>query len=131
MKIAEKIKESNDGIVKDIKAGNHEKANALGKLAAEAMFDGIKSRKWKEYMNTYITNQKQLERLCGEDAEYLANDDNKRALAYIVGNSICTVDTRGVADDDDKQGTLNYLKPEMIEALDAGLSATPDTSASS
>ena len=60
------------------------------------------------------------------DTVYLANDDNKRALAYIVGNSVCTVDTREGDDGDDKQGTLNYLKPEMIEALDDGLSDTPD-----
>ena len=66
MKIAGKIKESNDEIVKDIKAGKPEKANALGKLAAEAIFGGIKSSKWKEYMETYASSKQQLDRLCGE-----------------------------------------------------------------
>jgi hypothetical protein len=122
MKISEKIKASHDEIVNGGKTAKAKMAEDLGVLGAIAMFDGIRSRKWKEYMQTYACNQKQLERLCGEDQGFLADDENKRALAYIVGNSICTIDTRF---GDEKLGTLNYLTPTMIEALDDGIDPTP------
>jgi hypothetical protein len=73
-------------------------------------------------MQTYVSNQKQLERLCGEDSAFLAEKSNKRSLAYIVGNSICTIETRM---EEETLGTLNYLTPEMIKALDEGLDPTP------
>ena len=115
MKIVDKVLQSHD----DILNGRDGESNAgkLGFLAAEALFDGIKSRKWEAYMKNFASNPAQLARLCGED-DFFDGGLNKLTLAYLVGNSICTIAThRG----EGNVGTLNNISPDMLDALDAGL----------
>lgn len=124
MKISENITKSHDEILADPDKTGLDTANKLGAMAVEAIADGIKSRKWAAYMNNFASDKNQLARLCGEDEAFNKNPDGKRILAYVVGNSVCTIETHK---SDEKTGTLGYLKPEMIAALDEGLNAEADT----
>ena len=126
MKIVDKIKASHDKIIEDPDGVGAGIANDLGSLAADATYDGVKSRKWAEYMKNFASNKAQLKRLCGEDPAFNINEWSQRCLAYTVGNSICTIEThRGKnSAGEDSEGTLNYLKPEMRVGLDFGLDST-------
>lgn len=138
MKITAKIKKSHDDVMADAKNPNRFEINQIGNLAADAIFNGINSIEWKAYMKKYASNKAQLARLCGEDASFTFNLDpqkrqeNKRILAYLLGNGICTTNTRKKSPDantnvvSDASGTLNYLTPEMRARLDSGVDNVTD-----
>lgn len=139
MKITDKIKKSHDDIMESGKPDEAE-ATRLGNLAADAIFGGKTSFEWKAYMKNYASNKKQLERLCGEDIAFTHHPneairaENKRTLAYLLGNGVCTINTRKKSPDEntlevsDASGTLNYLTKEMRNRLNEGLDVvTEDT----
>lgn len=140
MKITDKIKKSHDEIMKDPNNPNKPEIIRLGNLAADAIFGGKTSFEWKAYMKNYASNKKQLERLCGEDVAFTHHPDeairaeNKRTLAYLLGNGVCTINTRKKSPDEntlevsDASGTNNYLTEDMRNRLNEGLDVvTEDT----
>ena len=57
-----------------------------------AMFDGIgRGGMWERYMLNFCSNPDQLRRLCGEDGEFMNDEDGygPQSLAYIVGSGPC------------------------------------------
>ena len=89
----------------------------LANAAADAITEGIKSDKWKQYMALFCDTPEELERLT-KPKENDPNETNylKRMRAYILANAICSSDTGTV--------TANGVD----ERIDANLSdeAPPD-----
>lgn len=98
-------------------------AEDVGKLAIQALKDGMRSRAWANYMKLYIENSDQLKRLCGEDEDFNKEPWGERCLAYIVSNTVCTITTRRspISMENSSmpnEGTLNYMDDKMKDALD-------------
>ena len=88
MKIMKKINTLRDGVRSD---PNGNLSKKIQEQSILAMFGGIKSPEWKNYMRNFCSNAKQLERLCGLDNTFM-NDTDKygpKILAYITGGGPC------------------------------------------
>ena len=56
----------------------------------KALYAGIKSDEWKEFMSKFAANEKQFIRLCGDDAEFMKPKNYGRILlAYLVAATPC------------------------------------------
>lgn len=92
-KIIDMVKEKKAAI-----AENSDAAEDLGKLAAAAINDGIKSSAWAKYMFQFVEKDPndptkpldpaQLSRLLAEDGTS-TNPDLIRKRAYMLGNGVC------------------------------------------
>lgn len=114
MKIMKKINNLRDEV----------RSNPNGALAGNireqsilAMFGGIKSAAWKNYMKNFSSNAKQLERLCGQDNTFMTDTDKygPKVLAYIAGGGPCGGGTC--------LGMPADMFPAMRNHLDNGLSS--------
>lgn len=85
-------------------------ADKLQDEAIEAVLGGLGSDAWKTYMKNFADSPEQLARLTAEDAT--ADDPYMRkALAYLVSNAVCGIDT------------VTRLKDKLEDGLlDQGLS---------
>jgi hypothetical protein len=63
--------------------------------AVAAILGGIKSDAWKTYMKNFADTPEQLARLTAEDPKDPATNDPyiRKALAYLVSNAVCGLDT--------------------------------------
>lgn len=114
-KIVEKLKD----IESDIKAGNEGLAQRLQSEAVEAILGGLASEAWKKYMCNLASNPVQLQRLIGNDVNFMQEEQNpygRETLAYIVGNSTCGVST--------DTGTSRNIKAAQLSDLDRDLDDT-------
>ncbi len=111
--IAGKIMSKHDEIQQDPLGAGKTEANRLGKLAIKAIVGGMGSDNWREYMSNFVSSQRQLDRLCGEDG-YITTEYGEECLAYIAANSTCTVETGR----NGNRGTLNFVKTDAISKLD-------------
>src|SRR5215831_16158431 len=70
-------------------------ADKLQDEAVEAVLGGLGSEAWKIYMKNFADSPAQLARLTAEDPEDPATHDPyiRKALAYLVSNAICGLDT--------------------------------------
>lgn len=114
-KIVEKLKD----IESDIKAGNKSLALRLQSEAVEAICGGLGSEAWKKYMCNFASNPDQLQRLIGNDVDFMKKEKNpygRETLAYIVGNSTCGVPTDA--------GTSRNIQAAQLGDLDRDLDDT-------
>ena len=79
-----------------------EKADSTGQVAdklqdeaVEAILGGITSDAWETYMRNFADSPEQLARLTAKDPEDPATNDPymRKALAYLVSNAVCGLDT--------------------------------------
>jgi hypothetical protein len=93
MKIMDKV----DEIHKKVKGGDTDLGERIQTEGVKAVLYGVQSRYWQKYMENFHSNPKQLQRLVGEDTEFMNSEYGGVILAYIAGNSTCgtgtTVDT--------------------------------------
>jgi len=70
-------------------------ADKLQDEAVEALLGGIGSDAWKTYMQNFADSPEQLARLTAEDPADPATNDPyvRKALAYLVSNAICGLET--------------------------------------
>jgi hypothetical protein len=67
-------------------------AEKLQDEAIAAILGGLGSEAWTTYMKNFADTPEQLARLTAQDTA--ANDDYmKKALAYLVSNAVCGIDT--------------------------------------
>lgn len=111
MKIVENIITMRDNINSNPVAGKVI-ADELGVLATNAIRYGMGSPAWETYMRKFATNQKELDRLMGNDAAFNNTEWGFQSLAYIVANSTCTIDTGST-------GTVNNFSSGMKANLNA------------
>jgi len=117
MKIADKIREITTFISENEEGEGPEIARNLQQKAALAMRHGMESQEWEDYMREFATNSAQLQRLKGQDS--MMNEVwGLSALAYIVGNGVCTMVSRA--------NTIREMEADMISGLDRNLSPDPD-----
>ncbi|MET0648057.1 MAG: hypothetical protein ABW208_15685 [Pyrinomonadaceae bacterium] len=90
--IIEKVGEIHIAVVKDKELKNGALADALSKLAVEAIMEGFGKPAWLKYMSIFADNTDQLklltERQGNPEPDYLP-----KVRAYIVANAVCAAGT--------------------------------------
>jgi hypothetical protein len=90
--IIEKVGEIHIAVVTDKEQGNGALADALSKLAVEAIMEGFGKPAWRKYMSIFADNTDQLklltERQGDPEPDYLP-----KVRAYIVANAVCAAGT--------------------------------------
>lgn len=123
MNIIDKVRERKEAM----RVGNDKTAaqnKAAVELAAEnqrkaiaALFGGLHSRAWEDYMSEFAENTAQLMRLKATDGT-INDSDMHRRRAYLVANAICGSTTVG--------GFDNWVDT-IDEGLDPEFKAATDT----
>lgn len=112
MKIIKKVNSVKDAILAEQTAGGGSGRGTKGyklKVAAiKATLGGINSNDWKKYMSIFASNEDQLKRLTGRDAN-AADTWVKETSAYLVANGTCGGFT--------PNGLPQFLKAEIDDGL--------------
>lgn len=83
--------------------------------ATKAIFGGMQSQAWEEYMSLFADNAAQLKRLKGEDAQ--SNVSWVRdSIAYLAADGMCGATTTGII--------ANNLDERLDEGLDEAADGT-------
>lgn len=106
--MALRIRENLERVRRDIENGTGPVSGAeLADLAIQAMFEGIGTfdgdvvidvnDAWKDLMKVYapVEGSNELRRLCGEDLRFNRTTWGRHCLAYVAGDSTCTIETAG------------------------------------
>jgi hypothetical protein len=118
-----------EAVRQEIATGENEGlANQIARDGLAAIFAGIGrfdrngvvvevTPEWKTLMGHFANNKTELARLCGKDRLFNGSDWGQASLAYIVGDSTCTIQTAG----ETGTGRSMNLHPErnMLGNLDA------------
>jgi hypothetical protein len=112
MKIVENMQRLSNQIIAS-KPDDLQLANHLQILAVKAIREGIRSTEWRAYMTSFASNNDQLERLCGNDAQFNQTIYGLDSLAYVAANSTCGPTTDCM--------TWRNMNIEMVAGLDRGV----------
>ena len=119
MNIMKKIEERRT-FIQDNKTGKgKDLAERISDAGVQAILAGMKNsegevtKEWKELMEFFANNDKELERLCGQEQKFNESPYGLKCLAYIAGNSTCTVRTATMT------GTGKNFDSSMKKNLDA------------
>lgn len=113
-----KINERRDFIKDNQNDAGKTLANSISMAGVNAILKGMKNsdgsstNEWKTLMEYFANNDDELKRLCGEDDAFNQFDWSSQCLAYIAGNSLCTVTSATMT------GTGRNFTPEMEKDLD-------------
>lgn len=112
--IIKKVGAIHIAVVKDKETRGGELAEALSKLAVEAIMEGVGKPAWRKYMSIFADNPDQLKLLSepgNPEPDYLP-----KVRAYIVANAVCAAGTN--------TATTNGLSPQMKSSLVAAVDNT-------
>lgn len=114
MSILKNIEDQREFIKASPTGAGKTRADEISAAAKEAIFNGINSVEWKNFMSLYFAKSKeQLDRLTHKDEKFNNSQWGEMSLAYIAGNALCTVRTSTAT------GTIMNMPTEMQENLDA------------
>ncbi len=119
MNIRGKIKSQRDFILNDptgaggTRAADIAKAGKAAIIAGMRNADGSLTAEWEKMMEFFANDQRELDRLCGRENDFNNSRWGIMCLAYIAGNSLCTITTT------DTGGTERNFSDVMKYNLDA------------
>lgn len=114
MKIMKKIQALSDSV----SAGNVSLGERIQREAVAAILGGKGSPAWETYMRNFHSNTDQLERLLGNDTQFMNSTWGKLTLAYIAGDGTCGGGTT--------IGTGRNMPKAMKDHVDNGVSSDVD-----
>ncbi len=115
MRIVEKVIEYNRYLLSQPDDVRKQLLDDLAKKGRKAIFEGLKSKDWCEFMDKFADTKEQLDRLTGKDKAFNETMWGMQCLAYMASNSTCTSDTITGT------GTLRNMPIDMVLALDRDL----------
>jgi hypothetical protein len=96
-----------------IQDGDAALAERIRTESIKALFGGKGSNDWKKFMRNFHSNPRQLKRLLGDDAAFMANSWGPVILAYLVGSGPCGGGTNFAM--------IMDMRPNMKAFLDEGI----------
>lgn len=127
MNIRGKLKEQRDFILNDPTGAGKTRADDIAKAGKKAIMagmrkdDGTVTTEWEDLMKFFKNDQRELDRLCGREKEFNRSRWGLMCLAYIAGNSLCTVTTT------ETTGTERNFSDVMKYNLDAEINPVAPT----
>ncbi len=127
MNIKGKIRFQRNEILKDPDGAGGKLADEIAKAGKDAILagmlkdDGSVTPEWENMMKYFKNDQKELDRLCGQEQGFNNSRWGLMCLAYIAGNSLCTITTTNTT------GTERNFTDVMKYNLDAESNPAPDS----